>query len=91
MGTFAVWRGEQCISEEEWARPAVVRLFQFLALHRGKQLRVEEVLGDLDLGEDRQGRRLLQRLLSWLKQVLEPCMRPRGPLRYVRAREQHLL
>ncbi|MCS7088188.1 MAG: hypothetical protein NZL91_05805 [Thermoflexales bacterium] len=81
MGEFAVWRGEERIAE--WPRPTVARLLQLLALHRQIPLATEAVMQALGIEDTIQGRRLFQRLLSWLKQALEPYMRPRGPLRYL--------
>ncbi len=85
LGAFRVLRGGREIPDDAWPRPAVVRLFQYLVLHRGQPLSRERILEDLWPGQDpERARQTLRRLLSWLRQVLEPYMHPRGPLRYLR-------
>ncbi|WP_297715117.1 BTAD domain-containing putative transcriptional regulator [Thermoflexus sp.] len=85
MGGFEARRGGQPIPESAWPRPAVARLLQYFALHRREWLTRERILEDLwperDL-EEAEG--IFRRLFSWLHQVLEPAMRPKGPFRYFR-------
>ena len=84
LGVFRVSRGGREIPEDAWPRPAVVRLFQYLVLHRGCPLPRDRILEDLWPGQDpTQARNILRRLLSWLRQVLEPYMHSKGPLRYL--------
>ncbi|GEM_PF-699223 len=84
MGGFRVWRGGQEIDANAWQRPAVLRLFQYLVLHRGEPLTRDHILEELWPNHaPQQAATTLRRLLSWLRQVLEPHMRPKGPLRYV--------
>lgn len=84
LGAFRVWRGEQEIPESAWPRPAVVRLFQYFVIHRGQAIPRDRLLEDLWPGQDPgQARTTLRRLLSWLRQVLEPYMPPKGPFRYL--------
>ena len=84
LGAFRVFRGGKEIPESAWPRPAVVRLFQYLVLHRGHPLTRDRILDDLWPGQDpNQVRNTLRRLLSWLRQVLEPYMPPKGPFRYL--------
>ena len=81
---FRVWRGEEEIPEHAWPRPAVVRLFQYFVLHRGQPLPRDRILEDLWPDQSSQrAEPLFRRLLSWMHQVLEPHMRPRGPFRYL--------
>ncbi|MGC8801947.1 MAG: BTAD domain-containing putative transcriptional regulator [Chloroflexus sp.] len=82
-GRFRVWRGEEEIPDHAWPRPAVVRLFQYFVLHRGQPLLRDRILEDLWPDQPPQrSKSLFRRLLSWMHQVLEPHMRPRGPFRY---------
>ncbi len=83
LGRFEVRRGGELLPESIWPRPAVARLLQYFALHRRQWLPRERILEDLwperdpeDAGE------IFRRLFSWLHQVLEPAMRPKGPFRY---------
>lgn len=85
MGVFEVRRGGLSIPESAWPRPAVARLLQYFALHRRQWLARERILEDLwperDLAEAGE---IFRRLFSWLHQVLEPAVRPKGPFRYFR-------
>ena len=84
MGAFRVWRGDKEIPESAWPRPAVVRLFQYFVLHRGQPLTRDRILADLWPDQNpQQAAQTLRRLLSWLRQVLEPYMRAKGPIRYL--------
>ena len=84
FGGFRVWRGEAEIPADAWPRPAVVRLFQYLVVHRSQPLTRDKIIADLwpDLPPEK-AQQTLRRLLSWLRQVLEPHMRPKGPFRYL--------
>ncbi len=87
LGAFRVRRGGKEIPESAWQRPAVVRLFQYLVLHRGRPLPRERILEDLWPGQPpAQARHTFRRLLSWLHRVLEPTMRPKGPFRYLKVK-----
>lgn len=83
LGRFEVRRAGRLLPESVWPRPAVARLLQYFALHRRRWLPRERILEDLwperdpaDAGE------IFRRLFSWLHQILEPAMRPKGPFRY---------
>ncbi|WP_376792369.1 BTAD domain-containing putative transcriptional regulator [Thermoflexus sp.] len=83
MGTFEVRRGGVSIPESAWPRPAVARLLQYFALHRRRWLPRERILEDLWPERDpEESKGTFRRLFSWLRQILEPYMSPRGPFRY---------
>ena len=85
FGEFRVWRGEAEIPADAWPRPAVVRLFQYFIVHRRHPLTRDKIIADLWPNlPPKKAQQTLRRLLSWLRQVLEPYMRPKGPFRYVR-------
>ncbi|GBD08109.1 Serine/threonine-protein kinase PknK [Candidatus Thermoflexus japonica] len=83
LGRFEVRRGGQLLPESIWPRPAVARLLQYFALHRRRWLPRERILEDLWPERDPEdAEEIFRRLFSWLHQVLEPAMRPKGPFRY---------
>lgn len=83
MGVFEARRGGQPIPESAWPRPAVARLLQYFALHRRQWLARERILEDLWPERDpEEAVEIFRRLFSWLHQVLEPAVRPKGPFRY---------
>jgi DNA-binding SARP family transcriptional activator len=88
MGEFGAWRGERPIQPEDWQRPGVRRLFQYLALHRGQRLPRDRILQDLWGDTDpASARASFKQLFSWLRRTLEPFMRPRAPSRYISVEE----
>jgi len=84
LGEFAVRRGERPILPADWQRPAVRRLFQYFALHRGQRLSRDRILEDLWPGADPTvARASFNQVFSWLRRLLEPAMRPRAGSRYL--------
>ncbi|QWK10948.1 MAG: HEAT repeat domain-containing protein [Thermoflexus hugenholtzii] len=83
LGRFEVRRGGQLLPDSAWPRPAVARLLQYFALHRRQWLTRERILEDLWPKRDpEEAEEIFRRLFSWLHQVLEPAVRPKGPFRY---------
>ncbi|WP_448591361.1 BTAD domain-containing putative transcriptional regulator [Thermoflexus hugenholtzii] len=83
LGRFEVRRKGELLTESAWPRPAVARLLQYFALHRRQWLARERILEDLWPERDPEdAQEIFRRLFSWLHQVLEPAMRPKGPFRY---------
>jgi DNA-binding SARP family transcriptional activator len=83
LGRFEVRRGGQLLPDSAWPRPAVARLLQYFALHRRQWLTRERILEDLWPERDpEEAEEIFRRLFSWLHQVLEPAVRPKGPFRY---------
>lgn len=84
LGEFVLQRGERVVTTDEWTRPAVRRLFQYLALHHDRRLTRDQILDDLWPDADPAAARAsLNQLISWLRKVLEPHMRPRAASRYL--------
>jgi len=84
LGDFRLTRGEAIIPQASWPRPIVFRLFCYLALHKGKTLSRERLLDDLWPHTDpEKAWNSFRTLFSGLRKVLEPCLRPKVPLRYV--------
>jgi DNA-binding SARP family transcriptional activator len=88
LGAFSLRRGERVIEPGDWPRPAVRRLFQYLALHPGEQLSRDQILEDLWAGADpAAARSSFNQHISWLRRLLEPHMRPRAASRYLTVEE----
>lgn len=84
MGEFGLSRGDQPIGPGDWPRPAVRRLFQYFALHRGQRLSRDRILEDLWPDVDPSSARAsFKQVYSWLRKVIEPYMRPRAASRYI--------
>ena len=84
MGEFTVRRGDRPITANDWQRPAVRRLFQYLVLHRGERLARDRILEDLWADtEPAAARTSFNQVFSWLRRLLEPAMRPRAASRYL--------
>lgn len=84
MGEFSLSRGDQTIGAGDWPRPAVRRLFQYFALHRGQRLSRDRILEDLWPEADPSSARVsFKQVFSWLRKVIEPYMRPRAASRYI--------
>lgn len=83
LGDFAVWRGERPLLPDDWQRPAVRRLCQYFALHRGQPLPRDRILEELwPDTEPEKARASFRTVFSWLRKVLEPYFRPKSPSRY---------
>lgn len=84
MGEFGLSRGDQPIGADDWPRPAVRRLFQYFALHRGQWLSRDRILEDLWPDADpASARASFKQVFSWLRRVIEPYRRPRAASRYI--------
>jgi DNA-binding SARP family transcriptional activator len=77
-----VVRGGEPITD--FHRPIVLRLLQYLALHRGQAIPRERLLADLWPDSDLdKAARSFRTVYSRLRNALEPMMRRNGPNRYV--------
>ncbi len=83
MGEFRVTRAGIALTEAEWHRPIVQRLFQYFALHRQERLARDQILDDLWRESDPQNAAVTFRtVFSRLRAALEPHLRPKAPSRY---------
>ncbi len=84
LGTFQVWRGPWPVSSTLWRRPFVRELFKFLLVHRNRWLDREFLLESLWPGEDpRRSSARLRVYLSYLREALEPWLRPQEASTYL--------
>lgn len=83
LGEFRVTRAGVALTEAEWHRPIVQRLFQYFALHRNEPLARDQILDDLWRESDPQNAAVTFRtVFSRLRAALEPHLRPKAPSRY---------
>ncbi|MCP4427289.1 MAG: hypothetical protein GY803_22600 [Chloroflexi bacterium] len=89
MGNFGLQRGGIVIPNDQWHRPIVLRLFQYLALNAGRPLPKDQILDDLWPDADpAKAWTTFRTVYSRLRKVVEPHMRPKAANRYVAVRSE---
>ncbi|MFN3981303.1 MAG: BTAD domain-containing putative transcriptional regulator [Caldilinea sp.] len=89
MGAFSVMCGAHLITDAQWRRPAARRLFQYFILHQGTPLQHERILDDLWPDSDPDAARAsFKTVYSWMRNAIEPALRPKSPSRYVQVEQE---
>jgi len=88
LGTFAVYRGEHLIGDDEWKRAKVKGLFKFLVTNRHRRVPRDEILEALwsDLPQE-SALNNFNVTLSALRRVLEPYLYAGADSHYLNAQE----
>ncbi len=84
LGNFVLRRDGVLVPGDAWYRPIVRRVFQYLVLQRGVALPRDRVLEDLWPDTDpAKAWTTLRTVLSRIRALVDPHMRPKGPSRYL--------
>ncbi len=89
MGEFAVQRGNQLLTADDWQRPGARRLFQYFLLNQGQPRQRERILEDLwPTSDPTAARGSFKSVYSLLRIALEPYLRPKAASRYLQVEQE---